>query len=192
MRSQAVGPESRPSHDPRASLSYPDALYEIVDGEVVELPEMGIYATIIANTLAFAIMDFLRQQPPGLVVIEGMFILDGRRDLRRRPDVASVSVGRWPDDREIPEEGDWDVVPDLPIEVVSPNDTDEEVLRKVREYFEYGARLVWTVHPSERLIYVYSSPTEVRIHGPEDEVDGGEILPGFRLPVEPLFRRTLG
>lgn len=190
--SQASPPTPSSLDDPRAFLSNPDALFEIVDGQVVELPERGVFAIAVANSIYLAISNYLVQEPLGRLLIEGVFILDPERKLHRRPDVAFVSVERWPADRPIPEEGDWEVVPDLAIEVVSPHDTDKDVLRKIREYFQYGSKLVWTVHPTERLIYAYSSPTEVWIYGPEDEIDGGDLLPGLRLPVEPLFRRTLG
>lgn len=187
-----VRPNAQSLDDPRVLLSHPDASYEVVDGHVVELPPVGIFSASVATAVLIALGNALSTNPAGRIVAEGVFILDTQRNLRRRPDVAFVSFARWPAERELPEEGDWEVVPDLAIEVVSPNDMEKDVLRKVREYFEYGARQVWTVHPSERLIYVYSSPRKVRIYGPDEEIANNEVLPGLRLPIEPLFRRTLG
>src|SRR5437899_12541857 len=81
----------------------------------------------------------------GTVLIEGLFILDSEGDLRRRPDVAFVSAERWPLDRPIPEDGDWEVIPDLAIEVTSTYDLWDGVLAKMHEYFDKGVRQVWIV-----------------------------------------------
>jgi len=188
--SQIVDVESPPLDNPQAVLSHPDALYEVVDGKVVELPEMGAFAYLIANHLARALSSFLAETPLGAAVVEVVFVIDDGRNLRRRPDVAFVSYGRWPTDRELPE-GDWNVVPDLAVEVVSPNDRGDELLRKIRDYFEAGVRLVWVLYPAVRQVYVYAGPKAVRILAEDEVLDGGDVLPGLRLPVGPLFRRTI-
>ncbi len=168
----------------------PDVLYEVVDGKIVELPSKGIYSAGIASRLLFTLANFAIGNQLGFVVSQALFILDAERLLKRRPNVAFVSRERWPENREWPEEGDWDVVPDLAIEVISPNDMDRDVQRKLREYFEAGVRQVWHVRPDSANITVYRSLTDVTIFGRDVELEGGDLLPGFRLPVEPLFRRT--
>ena len=107
----------------RAALSDPDALYEIVDGRIMEVPGMSVYAGIIAQRLWDGIRAVARPSRSGFVMIETMFILDVVKNLRRRPDVAFVSAERWPLDRPVPTTGEIEVVPDLAVEVVSPNDT---------------------------------------------------------------------
>jgi Uma2 family endonuclease len=102
--------------------------------------------------------------------------------------VAFVSTARWPLDRALPETGDWDVVPDLAVEVISPNDIFKDVLAKVREHCHYGVQVVWVVAPEEQQVYVYDSPTHVRILTRQDELTGGEVVPGFRLPLGLLFQ----
>ena len=88
-----------------------------------------------------------RRQRAWHVRTEMLFVLDAEHNLRRRPDVAFVSTARWPLDRALPETGDWDVVPDLAVEVISPNDVFKDVLAKVREYFHYGVQVVWVIAP---------------------------------------------
>jgi Uma2 family endonuclease len=124
--------------------------------------------------------------------MEALLILDGEANLRRRPNVAFVGVDRWPLDREVPETGDWEVVPTLAVEVVSPHDLSRDVEEKVVEYFAYGVRAVWVVHPEHGGIYCYSSPTHATILEASATSEGGEVLPGFQLPMNDLFRRTLG
>ena len=119
-----------------------------------------------------------------------LFILDAQRDLRRRPDVAFVSAARWPRQQELPETGDWDVVPELAVEVLSPNDAVKDVLAKVREYFRYGVQVVWVIAPEEQQVYMYTSPTQVRILTVSDTLAEERLFPGFHLPLVRLFPRA--
>src|SRR5439155_27091899 len=120
-----------------------EALYEVVDGQRVELPPMSSYATWIASRLQTRLDSFAELRKLGTVVDEMLFIFDAQRDIRRRPDVAFVSAARWPLDQPVPKTGDWEVVPDLAIEVISPNDTMEAVIAKLTEYFRFGVKQVW-------------------------------------------------
>jgi Uma2 family endonuclease len=116
-----------------------------------------------------------------------LFILDAEHDLRRRPDVAFVSARRWPLERKIPLTGDWAIIPDLAVEVISPNDLFEAVIAKVGEYFRVGVQQVWLVIPLVQEVYVYESPTSIRLLTISDELEGGQLLSGFRMPVGNLF-----
>jgi hypothetical protein len=86
-------------------------LYEVVDGQKVELPPLSIYAARIASKLQTRLEVHAEAHGLGLAVTEALFILDSVRDLRRRPDVAFVSAAKWPLDRPLPEAGDWEMAP---------------------------------------------------------------------------------
>ena len=167
-----------------------DPLYEIVNGQRLVLPPMSAYATWLSSCLHGRLWSYVEDKELGTSVVAMLFVLDAEHDLRRRPDVAFVSTARWPLDRVLPETGDWDVVPDLAVEVISPNDVFKDVLAKVREYFHYGVQVVWAIAPEERQVYVYDSPTHVRILTGQDELTGGEVVPGFRLPLGHLFQHA--
>ena len=167
-----------------------EPLYEIVNGQRVDLPPMSAYATWIASRLHLRLGLYAEDKGLGVSVAEMLFVLDAEHNLRRRPDVAFVSTARWPLDRALPETGDWDVVPDLAVEVISPNDVFKDVLAKVREYFHYGVQVVWVIAPEERQVYVYDAPTHVRILTGQDELTGGEVVPGFRMPLGHLFQHA--
>ncbi len=178
--------------EPSARVAEPvkeEALYEIVNGQKVELPPMSIYSSWIASRIDRRLGSHAETHGLGAVVVEGLFILDPAKNLRRRPDVAFVSAEKWPLDRPMPETGDWELIPDLTVEVVSPNDVFQDVLAKMREYFRLGVKQVWIVLPVDREIYVYDSPKNLRILTAVDELDGGTLLPGLRLPVGSLFQR---
>jgi Uma2 family endonuclease len=170
--------------------SQDEPLYEIVNGQRVDLPPMSAYATWLASCLHGQLWPYAREKGLGMSVAEMLFVLDAEHNLRRRPDVAFVSTARWPLDRALPETGDWDVVPDLAVEVISPNDVFKDVLAKVREYFHYGVQVVWVIAPEERQVYVYDAPTHVRILTGQDELTGSEVMPGFRIPFGQLFQHA--
>lgn len=79
------------------------------------------------------------------------------------------------------------MAPDLAAEILSPSNTASGVQEKVLEYLDAGTRLVWVIDPRTRVVNTYRSRTDVRLLGELDELDGGEVLPGFRLPVKDLF-----
>ena len=58
---------------------------------------------------------------------------------------------------------------------------------KVAEYFRAGTRLVWIVEPANRTVHVYRAPHELQAFSEEDELTGGDVLPGLRCPVRRLF-----
>ncbi len=78
-------------------------------------------------------------------------------------------------------------MPDLAIEVISPSNTSREIDRKTVEYFTAGVRSVWVLHPESRRLYVYESSKQIHVVDEGDVLDGGTILPGFRLPLRELF-----
>jgi Uma2 family endonuclease len=176
------------SEHERVLAAQDDSLYEIIDGQRVDLLPMSAYATWLASRLHSRLSPYAEDQGLGTTVTEMLFVLDAERDLRRRPDVAFVSTNRWPLDRVLPRTGDWVVVPNLAVEVISPNDVFQDVLAKLREYFQYGVQVVWVIAPEEQQVYVYDAPAHVRILTVQDELTGGEVVPGFRLPLSLLFQ----
>jgi Uma2 family endonuclease len=161
--------------------------YEVVDGRVVENPPMGACESSLASFLQVLIGSIIIPNRLGRSVVETLFILDRFRRLRRRPDLAFVSVARWPLERKPPRTEAWDIVPDLIAEVISESNSANEILKKLDEYFRAGVRIIWVIYPSAKQVYVYESPTRVSILGPEDELDGGTVISGFRVSLATLF-----
>jgi Uma2 family endonuclease len=106
---------------------------------------------------------------------------------KRRPDLAFVSYSRWPREKPIEDTEAWDVVPNLAVEVVSPSNTAREILDKVEEYYRAGVERVWIIYPSQRVVYVYKSPTDVAVLADNCELKDESLLPGFCLPLQLLF-----
>ena len=162
-----------------------EPLFEIIDGQRVEILPMSAFASLIATSLLGHL--FRQAQDRGHLAMETLFCLAGV-GRNRRPDVAFVSFERWPKLRpHNKEDNAWDVVPNLAIEVVSPNDLAEELLAKMEEYFRAGVQVVWIVYPKDAQVYVYQSPTDVRILSRADTLDGRSVLPELRLSLNELF-----
>lgn len=165
-----------------------DALTEVVDGVIVE-KVVSAKATLIASWIFAHLDNWLRGRGLGTAVPEMVFVLTDK--LKRRPDVAFVSAERWPLDRPIPDFGDWEVIPDLAVEVVSPHDDPEAIAAKINEYFDHGVRQVWLVMPRVRQVQVFESRESSRVvHMPA--VLETDLLPGWRLPLVEIFRTTIG
>jgi Uma2 family endonuclease len=161
--------------------------YEVVDGKIVVNPPMGARESILASYLLVLISPIARSNRLGWVVNETLFMIDPARKLKRRPDVAFVSAERWSLKLQVPASETWDVVPDLTVEVISESNSANAVARKIDEYFKAGVRAVWVIYPSTNKIYVYDSPTQVRILQLGDELNGEGIIPGFHVPLSALF-----
>jgi Uma2 family endonuclease len=162
-----------------------DVLYEVVNGRPTELPPMSAQEVGLAGLLFSYVSLFLGLNRPPWIVSEMLFHLPD--DLpERRPDLAYVSADRWPH-RFIPRTRAWLVVPDLAVEVVSENNSAEEIQIKLHEYFRAGVRLVWVIYPEPACVYVYESTKTVKVLDRSDILEGGQVLPGFSLQLEKLF-----
>jgi Uma2 family endonuclease len=169
----------------------PEGLYEMIGDQVLENPQVSAYEAWLSNQLHDLLSDFARTHRLGRSYHETLFEFRPTFNHRRRPDVAFVSDERWPIDRPAPR-GDaaWSVIPDLAVEILSPTDLATEVFGKLEEYFKVGVRRVWLILPDQAKLYDYASPTLVQILTPADTLDGGDVLPGLRLDLVPLFPPT--
>lgn len=165
-----------------------DDLYEVIDGIRVRKAPVGIFAVWITSDLFSHLAPFARSAKLGRAVSEALFHMPAPIDRDRRPDLAFVSYDRWAKNRPIPRKSNaWDIVPNLAVEVVSPTDAAEDLDENISEYFHAGVQLVWVVYPQQSKIYVYQSPTQISVLGKNEMLEGGTVLPGFRLPLAELF-----
>ena len=125
---------------------------------------MSAFAFLIARRICQLIDDFAKVNGLGVAVHEWVFLLDPARPLTRRPDAAFVSFQRWPADREVPEFGEWEVVPDLAIGSHEPERPQPQAPAEAPGLiFRYGVRQVWVVHPESREVAVYHSPKRAEL-----------------------------
>lgn len=160
-------------------------LCELVDGVLVE-KVVGFYESILAIALARRLGDFVEAHNLGVVTGEGGMVrlFPG---LVRIPDVAFASWKEFPEgvtDEPVPE-----IVPDLAVEVLSEGNTKQEMDRKLSDYFDAGVRLVWLVEPRKKTVEVFSAKDASIVLDENATLTGGEVLPGFSLPLKSLFAK---
>ena len=159
--------------------------FELVRGELVEVPGAGGAHGLITRTALLLLHPFVAARGLGEVFGDGVgFIISRDPDAVRIADVSFVSKDRLPQGA-VPE-GYFPFAPDLAVEIVSPNDRADDVHGKVREYLEAGARMVWVFWPRHRAVTLHT-PGEVWELREDDEIDGGDVLPRFRVRVGELF-----
>ena len=159
---------------------------ELVAGRVVPMtPTNPTHGRIEVNVAA-ALKHFVRTQNLGVVMAGEVGVFTARNpDTVRAPDVLFLSHER--DARRERREGFLDVAPELTVEILSPTDRPDQVRRKLSEYFAAGVRQVWVIDPATRTVQVHhgrGGPLSLA-HGAV--LTGGDVLPGFELPVDDIF-----
>jgi Uma2 family endonuclease len=101
------------------------------------------------------------------------------------PDIAFVRAERAPRGearRHFPR-----LAPDLVVEVLSPSDRASEVVAKLELYQEAGVSLLWLVDPEKETVTVIAAGRPAAVLKSDDTLDGGDVLPGFTIPVAEIF-----
>jgi Uma2 family endonuclease len=159
-------------------------LCELIEGVLVE-KTVGLRESRLAVFLCGLLNAFGIPRNLGFVTGPdgGMELFAG---LVRIPDVAFTSWDRVPG-RTMPTAPIPRLAPNLAAEVLSDSNTPKEMSLKRQDYFSSGVDLVWEIDPEIRIVDVYTSPTGPVVRGIADTLDGGNVLPGFRLPLAELF-----
>ena len=160
--------------------------YELVIGELRQMSPSGSEHGALIVNITVLLAQYVKSNKLGVCFgAETGFKIESDPDTVRAPDVAFIGRER------IPESGItkkfWPGAPDLAVEVVSPGDTYSEVEEKVGQWLDAGARAVWVVNPKRRGVSVYRSMTDVTRVSEADELDGGDVVPGFRCKVSEIF-----
>lgn len=159
---------------------------ELIRGEVRVMTPAGSQHGRLAMRVALRLAAHVAEHGLGTVyAAETGFKLASDPDTVRAPDVAFVTRER------VEAVGDtekyWPGPPDLAVEVLSPDDRYHEVDEKVAEWLEAGCRMVIVVNPRRRAATIYRSPNHVQLLTANDTIDGGEVVPGWTLPLRDLF-----
>lgn len=187
LESQSPALPDAPPVTPEDLLAMPDGhRYELVNGKLVER-NMGAESSEVAARLIRILGNHVEAQHLGKYFAPdcGYQCFPDEPKKVRYPDGSFVARGRLPDERA--PRGHLRIPPDFAVEVVSPNDTAEEVETKRLEYLGAGVRLVWIVYPENQTVHVYrqtGAPTTLRA---ADQLTGEEVLPGFTCRVGELF-----
>ena len=162
-----------------------DLRSELIRGELCEMPPPGsLHAEIVARLIGL-LFPFVSTRQLGRVFADAGVIVDRDPDTVRAPDAAFFSKDRLSLTEAV--SGYFSVVPNLIIEVESPNDGRRALHDKALMWVSYGAEIVWVVRPEQRCVDVYQSGHNTTRLSGADSLDGGDILPGFRCQITDIF-----
>ena len=163
-----------------------DCRLGLVRGELITKELFSPDHGILCAEIGAALGSFVEAHDMGLTFGTGTgFIVEQRPDTVLGIDVAYVSHERMKEVEDL--DHFLPFAPDLAVEVLNPSNAAGETDEKIKLYFAAGAQAVWVFNPKKRTTAVYTSPTDVRILNEQDVLDGGEVLPGFRLELSKLF-----
>ncbi len=86
--------------------------------------------------------------------------------------------------------GDYPI-PQLAIEFLSKNEGAEDVADKIDDYFSSGVKMVWYIYPKTEMIYVYTSPKEIKVYQGDDICSASPVIPDFQFPTKDIFKKEL-
>jgi Uma2 family endonuclease len=157
-----------------------DGDYEYIRGAVYEVVSNN-YSSQVGILIGGMLAVYVAQHRLGQVTgADGGYQVMGERYI---PDAGFISRAKQPN----PSRAAYNPnPPDLAIEVLSPSDTDEKMRVKVANYVAAGA-VVWVIDPDAKAVEIYVPGQGVRVIGTDDVLDGGELLPGFRVNVADIF-----
>jgi Uma2 family endonuclease len=160
--------------------------YELVKGELRQMSPSGWKHGMVVVNITLLLGQYVKTNRLGVCFgAETGFKIESDPDTVRAPDLGFISRERIPDGGV--SKSFWPGPPDLAVEVVSPGDTRREVNEKVADWLEAGAQAVWVINPKQRGVTVYRSMTDVTRLSEEDELDGGDVVPGFHCKVSEIF-----
>ena len=165
-------------------LDTSDKRTELVRGHLIVHEPAGYRHGDIAARVLAALFTIVDSRSLGRVFIaETGFLLRRNPDTVRAADVSFVRHERLP--HPVPH-GFAELAPDLVVEVLSPDDRPGEVLSKIGDWLEAGARLVWIIDPERRDARVYCDDGSQAHLSEDDQLDGESVVPGFRCVLRGL------
>ncbi|MYC07898.1 MAG: Uma2 family endonuclease [Chloroflexi bacterium] len=160
--------------------------YELVRGELVQIMGTGLEHAYIADNCYGSIRDYVMGANLGRVFSSQLsYILARDPDTVRIPDLGFIRRERLETVGVI--QGYFPGAPDLAIEVISPSNSYSDVAEKVFDYLVAGTLMVIVLEPRTHTVSVHRSPTDIVALTEADTLDGGDVVPGWRMAVSEIF-----
>jgi Uma2 family endonuclease len=162
--------------------------YELVRGDLIRMAPTSFEHFEVTGLVSYYLNAHVIPRKLGVVGGEGGFVLHRGPDTVRAPDVAFVRAERVPSGEAAKHFAQ--IAPDLAVEIRSSNDSMRDLLAKADEYLAAGTSLVWIFDPPTTTVIVKAKDGTTRTLGIDDELDGGDVLPDFRLPLRLIYTKT--
>jgi Uma2 family endonuclease len=161
-----------------------DRLFELINGEINEKVPTELHGLIVSMLHAM-LWNFVFPRNLGRLVLEVRYRVADDDSNDRIPDIAFTRTERL---QPVVERGPASTIPDLCIEVQSPDDSPREMRDKAAYYLANGAQLVLLVYPKKRMIEALYPNGEFDIFREGDMLTFGDLLPDFMLAVSDVFK----
>jgi Uma2 family endonuclease len=163
-----------------------DKRLELIDGVIVEMASSTQQNAVIAGRVIYFFNAFVIPRDLGYVSgPDGGYTVNTGNAYQ--PDAAFISKARHAELKGV----EFPIAPDLAVEVISPSESSNDVMKKVRRYLQSGTQIVWTIYPEDKTVYVWTpSPDgspQAQAFEDDDILDGGKVLSGFTLKVSEIF-----
>jgi len=163
-------------------------IHEVVNGELAMSPKNDFFHGDICSELLTALRTFVREKRLGAVLdsITGFWMKNRNC---RAPDISFVSRERLIAlNFKRSTRSFFPGAPDLAVEILSPNNTRAEIDERLRDFFESGTRLAWIIDPDAKRAEICRTPVSRKLIGTGSYLEGEDLLPGFRYPLDDLLK----
>jgi Uma2 family endonuclease len=167
-----------------ARLPQDGARHEMNAGELLTLPPPKPLHALVALAVLEALQEHLKRHNSSRAVPEAGYLLSSDPLTIRQPDVSVISRERI---RTANLNSYFEGAPELAVEIVSPSDSAEDLDIKTKQYLQNGAQQVWILYPKTQTVHVFSRGAATVILDQDQTLEGGDVLPGFAVPVASLF-----
>lgn len=161
---------------------------ELVRGELVECPFASWAAASAAAHLCRSLADAVEAHDLGETFLPVGYHLWSDPDTVRAPSVSFLARERMRQVRDdVPGDGYIPGAPEVAVEITSVWDTHDLMMGKVHDWLAAGTRIVLLVSPKCRTVTVFRSWSNIAVLNEQDVLDGGDVVPGWTLPVRDIF-----
>jgi len=169
-------------------LKLPDGRrFELIYGQLIELDYAGFHHGQITARIGSVIAEHTEENRLGVALAAGTgYLIETNPDLVRAPDASFVRKDRFPKTH-------WKKyfpgVPDLAVEVVSPDDTKREIAEKLNMWLAHGTVSCWVADPDTMTLTIHRTGQKPRRLTVGNTITDEPALPGFTLPIARIFKR---
>jgi Uma2 family endonuclease len=162
---------------------HPELYLELIDGKIIAKVTSELRGMIAAN-IGSEMLFFLRQNRhvKGYVSTGVSHRLPYDNYNERKPDVSFRAT-----DGKVNKVGALQQMPTLAVEIKSPTNGYDELREKAKFYIANGTRLVWLVYLTKQIVEVYYADGSSDLFKEGETLDGGDVLPDFKLDVATIF-----
>ncbi len=163
------------------SLPESSGRFELIDGMLEEKPMPKRNHNRVSRLLMRAYDQFDPEEKVGM--------LEQETSVQIGPNYAPFpDLSYWIADRKPAIDVGVAPYPDLAVEIQSDNQPVSQLLAKARRYLEAGVRMVWIIQPTKQIAAVLrQGQTDYTTVQPTGELDGEDVIPGFKLAISKLF-----